>query len=331
MRNEKLAKKIRFSEKPQRFSLIPFPLSLISFPFSFFLFLFYLLLFTFYLFSCSSAPKKATEIYTIRNTASSQLILANETASHGRYEDALVTVEGARQLAVSADDPPLRIKTSISRGNILFSLGRGHQALEELESAAVEADAAGEKSLAAQARISIIRVSVMQLTAENTAENVTDNAATAKIEEYKDSLTGEMAAVRSDQFATADGYVTLGMVEKGLGNWAEAESALRRALDVHVKNLSLEAAAYDWFIIASIRSMAGNYDSALEALRTAIGYDRRAENGFGLASSWQAMGEVLEKAGRTEESRDAWHRAAEIYRAISMKDLAEKLEGQLLP
>ena len=283
----------------------------------------------FTVFSCSSAPKKATEIYTIRNTATNQLNLANETAGHGRYEEALVIVDGARQLAVTADDPPLRIKTSISRGNILFSLGRESQAFQELESAATEADAVGDRLLAAQARIYIIRASIMQLTSENSTDNGGGNAAASKIEEYKESLTGEMTSVRSDQNATAEAYVTLGMVEKGLGNWAEAESALRRALDVHVKNLTLEAAAYDWFIIASVRSMAGDYDSALEALRTAISYDRRAENGFGLASSWQATGDVLEKAGRAEEARAAWRRAAEIYRAISMKDLAEKLEGQL--
>ena len=292
---------------------------------------FFIFHFSFFIFllSCSSAPKKATEIFVIRNTAANQLNLANETAAHGRYEEALVIVDGARQLAVSADDPLLRIKTSMSRGNILFSLGRESQALQELESAAVEADAAGERVLAAQARIYIIRASLMQLTAENPADNGGGNAAAAGIEEYKESLTREMAAVRSDQNASAEAYVTLGMAEKGLGNWAEAESALRRALDVHVKDLSLEAAAYDWFIIASVRSMAGNYDSALEALRAAIGYDRRAENGFGLASSWQAAGDVLEKAGRAEEAREAWGRAVEIYRAISMQDLAEKLEGQL--
>jgi hypothetical protein len=60
---------------------------------------------------------------------------------------------------------------------------------------------------------------------------------------------------------------------------------------------------------------------------TAINFDRRAENGFGLASSWQAMGDVYQKAGRTQESLDAWSRAAEIYRALGLDNKAESLEN----
>jgi hypothetical protein len=63
----------------------------------------------------------------------------------------------------------------------------------------------------------------------------------------------------------------------------------------------------------------------------AISFDRRAENGFGLASSWQAMGEVYQKAGRDEESSSARSRAAEIFRAIGLDDKAEQLERQLKP
>jgi len=60
----------------------------------------------------------------------------------------------------------------------------------------------------------------------------------------------------------------------------------------------------------------------------AIRFDRRAENGFGLASSWQAMGDVLSKAGRSSEAQAAWRRAADIYRAIGLNNLAENVEGK---
>ena len=268
---------------------------------------------------CSSAPKKATEIFTDRNSAINQLNLANQTANHGRYEDALFILEGARRLAVSADDPSLRVRTAISRGNFLFALGRRGEAFGEWEAAAAEADSSSEKALAALARICIIRGKIVQLADE---AGGTD----AAVEELKAQLNQEMTVVRSDPFSTAAGNITLGLAEKQMGRWAEAESAVRRALVFHERELILEEAAYDWFVIGSIRSMAGNYDSALEALRSAIRFDRRAENGFGLASSWQATGDVLKKAGRDEESLTAWLRAAEIYRAIGMDDLAEKLE-----
>jgi len=281
-------------------------------------FLFTILFFSLAVFSgCSSAPKKATEIFTDRNTAIKQLALADYTANRGRYEDALVILDGARKLALSTDDPSLRLRTSMSRGNYLFALGRNQEAFAEWKSAADEGDASGEPVLAALARIYSIRAQIVLLDTEAGASNA---------DELKEQLSRETAAVKSDDNATAVWNITLGLAEKQMGRWAEAENAVKKALSYHEKELFLEDTAYDWFLIASIRSMAGNYDKSLEALNMAIRFDRRAENGFGLASSWQAMGDVLLKAGRGGESTAAWRRAAEIYRAIGLNNLAEKLE-----
>jgi tetratricopeptide (TPR) repeat protein len=236
-------------------------------------------------------------------------------------------LEEARRLAVSADDPPLRIRTSISRGNFTFALGRHSEAFQEWESADAEGEVFGEKALAALARVYAIRGRVALLAAETGVAGV--GGTDAAVEELKTQLNQEMALFRSDPFSTAVGNVTLGLAEKQLGRWAEAESAVRRALAFHEKELVLEDAAYDWFVIASIRSSAEDYDKALDALWAAIRFDRRAENGYGLASSWQAMGDVLQKAGRAEESQAAWHRAADIYRAINLPELAEELEARL--
>jgi len=281
---------------------------------------FFSIVFSIVVFSgCSSAPKKATEIFTDRNTAIKQLDLANYTANRGQYESALVVLEGARNLALSTDDPPLRLRTSISRGNFLFALSRNTEAFAEWESAAVEGDASGEPILAALARIYSIRAKIVLLETET---------GTANVQELKEQLNREMTAVKSDDSATAVGNIALGFAEKQMGHWADAESAVKKALSYHEGSLFLEDAAYDWFLIASIRSMAGNYSASLEALETAISFDRRAENGFGLASSWQAKGDVLKKAGRDGEAQTAWNRAADIYRAIGLNNLAEKVEGK---
>ena len=281
---------------------------------------FFSIVFSIVVFSgCSSAPKKATEIFTERNTATKQLDFANYTANRGRYEDALVNLEGARKLAVSADDPPLRLKTSISRGNFLFALGRNTEAFAEWESASDEGDASGEPVLAALARIYSIRAKIMLLDTET---------GTANAQELKEQLNREMTTVKSDGNATAVGNIALGLAEKQLGRWADAESAVKKALSYHEGGLFLEDAAYDWFLIASIRSMAGNYNTSLEALEMAIRFDRRAENGFGLASNWQAKGDVLKKAGRDGEAQAAWQRAADIYRAIGLNNIAENVEGK---
>ncbi|MDR2747113.1 MAG: hypothetical protein LBB77_06645, partial [Treponema sp.] len=74
--------------------------------------------------SCSSAPKKPAEIRVQRNGAERQLELANQQAERGDFEGALSLLELALQLAVTADDPDLRVRVALSRGNVFFNQGR---------------------------------------------------------------------------------------------------------------------------------------------------------------------------------------------------------------
>ena len=280
--------------------------------------------------SCSSAPQPTGEIYADRNSALNHINLANQASSRGRYNDALTFMEEARRLAHSTDDPHLRVRTAIGRGDVLFSLGRHDEAFEEWDNASSEGDASGESALAAMARIYSIRSKLVLLVDEaGVAVPAAGTAANTAAESYRDQVNREMALIRDDDISSAVAYITLGLAEKQLGRWAEAESAVRRALDIHERNHRLEDAAYDWFLIASIRSVAGNYDGALEALRQAISFDRRSENGYGLASSWHAMGDVNQKAGRLQDAEAAWRRAAEIYRAIGLPDQAERIGREL--
>jgi len=288
---------------------------------AFFLGIFLLIFFS----GCSSAPRRPDEVFVIRNTAANQLNLANHNAAQGRFEDALLIMEDAWRLVLSTDDPVLRINTTMSRGNILFSLGRYDEAFLAWESASAEGEASGLPLLAARSRIYAIRARLVQLSSESPDGGP---AADAEAQALRAQVLQQNAALRSDNSAAATGYLTLALAEKQLRRWADAESFAQRALRIYERARFLEDAAYAWFIIASIRSLSGNYDSALQALRTAISFDRRAENGFGLASSWHAMGDVYQNAGRIEESRNAHRRAAEIYRAIGLERRAEELENQ---
>jgi tetratricopeptide (TPR) repeat protein len=247
--------------------------------------------------------------------------MANKTANQGRYEDALIVLEEARRLAVAVDDPALRIKTALSRGNVYFSMGRHEDAFKDWESAVVEGEAAGQRDLASLARIYRARGRLVLDSPEWTAG--------LSVEEIRDQIQFEISLIEDDDQAIAMGWMVLGMAEKELGRYIEAESAVKKALNIHEKGLFLEEAAYDWYLIASIRSLSKQYAPALEALGTAIAFDRRAENGFGLASSWQAMGEVYLKAEQPVEAEAAFRRAAGIFRALRLDDAAEKAEARL--
>ena len=277
-------------------------------------------------FACSSAPKRPPENTAVRNTAASQLLIANQAANQGRYEDALLFLDEARRLAHSADDPKLRIETTISRANIFFSMGDSVEAFRLWEEAAAEADASNEKELAALSRIYMMRA---MLTLMENNQPASINGENLSAEELRARIEREMGIFPRGSHSQAAAFISLGMAERHLERWPQAESAIRNALVILERANYLEDAAYGWYLIGSIRSLAGNYDASLQALRTAIEFDRRAENSYGLASSWQAMGEVQRKAGRPGESRAAWQRAIDIYRAIGLNDRAERLEAQL--
>jgi len=274
------------------------------------LFLCYLLSVICYLFcSCSSAPKNTGDIYETRKDAETQLELGNAQADRGNYATALVFLNEARRLAVITDNSSLLVRSGISRGNALFALGSADEAFESWNKALEEANLAGNKELAALCRINIARG---KLFSSGSAQAI------------RDDVSLEMASIKADELYTAFAWTVIGLAEKEMGRYAPAEEAVKRALAIHEKNRNLELAAYDWFMIASFRSLSGNSGGAIKALESAIEYDRRTENSWGLANDWQALGDVYKKAGNTDAARAAYLRAANIFRALGNAEAAEK-------
>jgi tetratricopeptide (TPR) repeat protein len=258
--------------------------------------------------ACSSAPKRPAELRTIRNMAETQLELANKAADRGNYEGALDLLREARRLAVSADNPHLLIRTELSRGNIRFYLGRVEEAREIWNAALSEAEQAGEGELAAVCRIYMARSRLLG-----------SAVSPAEAEEVGTQVSREIAAIKSNPLYAALGWTVFGLAEMERRRWDVAEAAIQKALDIHAKDNYLELAAYDWYLIASVRSVAGQYAAAQEALAQALGFDRRAENSYGLGMDWLAIGDVHKKAGEIPEAETAYRRSAEIFRAVDLE------------
>jgi tetratricopeptide (TPR) repeat protein len=189
-----------------------------------------------------------------------------------------------------------------------------------------EAEQAGNGELAAICRIYQARGELLAIIAGGGAGG--SAGASGKAADIRNRVQGELGAVKTDKLASALGWTVAGLAEKELGRYKEAESALEKALDIHDSERYLEQAAYDWYLIASVRSVAGSYESALAALREAIALDRRSENSHGLGKDWLAMGDVYTKAGRGGEAAAAYERAAAIFRAGGFEGDAEAAEGR---
>jgi tetratricopeptide (TPR) repeat protein len=300
--------------------------------------LFPVLLCFLYAAGCSSAPKRPTEIYDLRSMAETQLELGNNEADRGNYVSALDLVSEAERIAISADDPSLRIRAGLSRGNVLFSLGRIEDAAEIWAMELDEAERENERELAAVCRIHIARGKLLTAIARGAAampdtetaapDSGTGAGGTPEITVARSvsaAVSREMDRVR-DRLYTALGWTVIAMAEKESARYNEAESAAKKALAIHVRDRYLEQAAYDWFLIASIRSMAGQFAAAEAAIEEAIGLDRRAENSWGLAADWRAQGSIRKKSGNAAGAETAFQRSAEIYRALGLESAAAAVE-----
>jgi tetratricopeptide (TPR) repeat protein len=242
-----------------------------------------------------------------------QLELANRAADQGRYAEALDLLQEARRLAVSADDPRLLIRTGLSRGNILFYMGRTGEAEEIWTAAQDEALAAGDEELAAVSRVYMARSRLLGGAGAGTVWT---------------QVQDELSRIKSP-LHTALAWTVTGLAEKELGRWKDGENSIKNALDIHQKHNYLEQAAYDWYLIASIRSVAGDYPGALEALDEALAFDRRAENTYGLGMDWLARGEVQRKAGNTAEAAAAYRRSGDIFRSLNLEKEAGQADQRL--
>ncbi|MDR1072142.1 MAG: hypothetical protein LBL45_00490 [Treponema sp.] len=265
--------------------------------------------------ACSSAPKRPAEIFSVRQLGENQLDLVNKAVDQGDYERAFGLLTEARRLAVSADYPSLLVRTKLAEGGVLYNQGKMEQAEAAWSAALLEAENSSETELAAQTRIYLARNALI--------------TKKASPDEVADQVAKEIASIKKDTLAIALGWNVIGLAEKEKNNYVIAETCFNKALAIHDKANYLEQAAYDWYLIASSRSLSRQFAAAIEALNAAIQFDRRAENTWGLASDWRAMGDVYKKAGKPADAKAAYARAADIYRSIDRVREAEDAEKRL--
>jgi len=252
--------------------------------------------------SCSSAPRNTGDVFHLRVQAENLLDSGNKEASKGNYENSLIIINESKRLAVLSDDPSLIIRSSLSRGNVLFSLGRLDEAFQEWEHALTEAQKLGNSELISACRIFHARGAL--LSGRSSAQSVLE------------IVEREQANIRLNRLYIAFSWQTKGLALRSLNSPEEAEEAIMRSLEIHERDRYLENASFDWYTIASIRSLADNISGALQALEASIAIDRRIENSWGLAASWRAMGDVFRRAGREQDALEAYSRARTIYQAM---------------
>jgi tetratricopeptide (TPR) repeat protein len=270
-------------------------------------------LFLFFLVAaCSSAPQRPAEITAQRGLAQSQLELVNREAERGNNAYAAELLADARRIAVAYDDPELLVRTGIAAAAIYDQSGAAEEAEKALREARGVAEEEGNAALLALCRLAAARVALRARPRD--AETARDAGREAR---------AALAVFAKKSLNAAAALTLAALAGKEAGDYAGAAAALRAALAIHLEGRYLEAAAYDYYLIASVYSVSGEYEKAREALRGAIRLDRRAENSYGLGMDYLAQGDIYRKAGDAAAARAAYRRAEAIFRAANRNAGAE--------
>jgi len=265
--------------------------------------------------SCSTAPKNNGDINVLRRSAEIGLEAANKAAGLGNFANARNLLIEYKKQAVMADDSSLIIRICLSYGNVLLSLGKTDEAYAEWDQAVAEAQKSGDKELLSVTRIFRARGNLL--------------SGRASAQSVLDEVNREIGNVKTNKLYIAYSWQTKGLAQRDLNSYTEAEASIKKSLEINEKEKALENASYDWYTIASIRSMAGNSSGALQALESAIKIDRRIENSFGLAANWRAIGDIYRKMGKNEDALDAYKRSRAIFDALGNKDEVTAIDTRM--
>ncbi|MCL2293608.1 MAG: tetratricopeptide repeat protein [Spirochaetes bacterium] len=250
--------------------------------------------------SCSSAPRKSSEVNTRKNRAADFMGFGNRYFAHGIYSQALVFFYMAldENIAADFDYGKSRVKGSIGRTHLLMgNLSDAERYLLESYNLAKQL---GDRALLASAASKLAELYVFgNLLSE--AEKFASEA---------------IALARTNSNTMAEALHILAMIERRKGMSEKALTTIDRAIRINRRNRAHINLAANYYLMASIFSQQGNFNKATEMLHIAIREDRLIENSYGIAQSYKALGIVALRNNQREEAYPFFIRALNIFRVI---------------
>jgi len=110
----------------------------------------------------------------------------------------------------------------------------------------------------------------------------------------------------------------IGVAEKRLGNYAEAETYLLKSRALNKKNNRWKEMALDSYTLASLYSKMNHCPEAMDAINKALELDKLIENSYGIAGDLYARGILQQKAGSPKEAYYSFKRAALIFESLGL-------------
>ena len=268
---------------------------------------------------CSSGPKRQMFITKIKDSCKEAIETANAFILSGNYEQAEELFNKAQMQAISIDNYDLLLSISLAHVSLYLSynppvIDKAKSYLEQSYALVPYTNNTKESNLLCA--MSEARIIIAQNDVKNNYKTIVDKIDNAK-KVFKDK-----------PYNHAQCNSILGDIYRLSGNYKEANKIYNEAAKLFTENLYLSEIGITWYKIAQNHSQNGNKKEALEALNTAIYYDRCAENSMALGADYYIKAVILLKDESSEKNRNEAKRAlrhsAEIYKAANLNDLANK-------
>ncbi len=263
--------------------------------------------------SCSTPPKKSDTVSTTKNQAAQDAATGDGYYRQGRYELAVQFFTLSLGEYTSIDDTEGVIDVYNALGKTYISMGALSMAEDILTRA---------RELAEGAKPDLLFVTTLNLGELYLSKGNADSARAT----FEKALA--MPAGSRTPAQTAILYHDLGTAAKNLSDPAKALEYYGKALDLDLAGKLTEQAASDYYMIASVHSLAGRYDDALKNATLALSLDKQIESSRAIAGDLYALGLISTKKGDTAAAFDYYQRAYLVFTTLGIKaDMKKALTG----
>ena len=258
------------------------------------------------------------------NLAYSQLEMANNAICEGSYSRAYNLLNSSYNLALSVDNSALLCKITLSA--VIFKIACPNLAevipAMELENSAASksflnqtneellvlaqrlarrADLEKDKKSISLADLVVIYDVKNQIETEKSSSN--GRIASQNAVNYISKLESVKSSVSKEPYYLAFLHRTAGDVCLAGENYSDAQKNYEEAAKIHTKERYLVEIGLDWYCLSRSYSLAGQKAKSVEAIQTALKYDKDAENTSGIVADYLAYSKILLKGGPTEEEK----------------------------
>ena len=290
-----------------------------------------LIFISFFCAACSSAPKRQMIYYDVSSLAYDNYEKANGAITRGNYEQAEKYLENAYAKAVSIDKNELICKTLLSAVSLRLQSPKTETSANDFGLPSDLEDLISEAKIAASfcdnsirpVLESVIRVYEARIKLDRARNNL-ESITNSEIQKYLDE---EIKNLTKEPYYLAFLYRTKGEWAFFLMNYKSAAEHFKIAADIHTKNRYLYEIAYDWYLCATSFSKDGKKAEAIDAIQTALKYDRDAENSAAIAQDYMASAYILIRNSPTSSEKEQAlfnaRRAESVYKSIGLEEQAQ--------